>query len=298
LEIFDPDYLPNPKRVNFDLTSACWAIKKTVPIVWDTEHIKGHQDRFIPYHALSHKSKLNVEMDSTAKAYWIHLVSTSEMMPHPKVHEIQGEEWQLWNGEHKISHPADNILYSCMQDPITDMWWTREGHVPVEAAKLIDYTATADTMKQLPQPRRRYVTKTASENCGVGRTLVEWKFQTNAKCPRCAHDMETTLHVQQCQGHAADAVFQTNLSKVQAYLEDENTRPDIQDAILECIKKWRRRQPIHLRDYQEDIQEVIRQQHTIGWLDFLECLPAKGWQQLQRQYYSDQNLRKSSKRWI
>jgi hypothetical protein len=30
----------------------------------------------------------------------------------------------------------------------------------------------------------------------------------------------------------------------------------------------------------------------------MECLPAKGWQQLQRQYYNEQNVRKSSKRWI
>jgi hypothetical protein len=154
LEIFDPDYLPNPKRVNFNITSACWALKNTVPILWDTEHIKGHQDRVTPYHALSHKSKLNVEMDSTAKAYWIHLVSAAKTMPYPKIHEILGEEWQIWNGDQILSHPADNILYSCMQDPITDMWWTREGHVTAEATHMINYTATADTMHQLAPPRR------------------------------------------------------------------------------------------------------------------------------------------------
>jgi hypothetical protein len=30
----------------------------------------------------------------------------------------------------------------------------------------------------------------------------------------------------------------------------------------------------------------------------MECLPAKGWQVLQRQYYNEQGMRKSSKRWI
>jgi hypothetical protein len=75
LQIFDPDYLPDPKHPNFDLVGACWALKNTVPITWETEHIKGHQDKNTPIQALSRKAKLNVAMDRTATAYWIHLVS-------------------------------------------------------------------------------------------------------------------------------------------------------------------------------------------------------------------------------
>jgi hypothetical protein len=128
--------------------------------------------------------------------------------------------------------------------------------------------------------------------------LVEWKFQQNAICPRCPHQLETTQHVQQCQGYAANTTFNQSLDRLQAFLTKETTRPDLHDAIIHCLQKWRTRQPIQLRDYQEDIQQVVRQQHTIGWLDFMECLPAKGWQVLQRQYYQTEGIQKSSRRWL
>jgi hypothetical protein len=239
-----------------------------------------------------------VEMDRVVGAYWIHLVSHSEEMPSPKIHEISGEEWQLWNGDQKISHPSDKALYAIFQDPHTDMWWRREGHVTAAAKENTNYRATEEAMKGLSTPRRRYVTKAASENYGIGKTLVEWNHQTNAKCPRCQQAVETSKHVQQCQGYSANIVFQKSIDSIQKFLEAEQTRPDLQDAIIQCIRKWRAREPIHLSEYQPDIQEVIRQQHSIGWLDMLECLPAKGWQQLQKQYYNDQQVRKSSRKWI
>jgi hypothetical protein len=268
------------------------------PIHWEAVHIKGHQDRHIPIQKLSRKARLNVEMDRLASAYWIHLISRSDTMPAPTTRAIFGEEWQLWNGDYKITHPSDNILYSIFQDPETDMWWRREGHISAAAKEAIDHDATEAAMKSLTAPQRKYITKSASENYGVGRTLVEWKYQSNATCPRCSQVVETPTHVQQCDGYAANEIFKQNINKIEEFLTKEQTRPDLQDAIIQCIKKWRAREPIHLREYQDDLQDVIRQQHEIGWLDMMECLPAKGWQSLQRRYYQEQNICKSSRRWI
>jgi hypothetical protein len=237
-------------------------------------------------------------MDRLAGAYWIHLISKSESMPAPKTRAVYGEEWQLWNGDHKISHPSDKILYSIFKDPETDMWWRREGHILAVARDAIDYNATEEAMNSLTATQRKYITKSASENYGIGKTLVEWKHQSDAKCPRCKHTVETSAHVQQCEGYSANEVFQKNINKLEEFLSNESTRPDLQDAIIQCIKKWRAREPIHLKDYQDDVQDVLLQQHSIGWLDMMECLPAKGWQILQRQYYNDQNIRKSSRKWI
>jgi hypothetical protein len=208
-----------------------------VPITWETEHIKGHQDRSMPIHALSRKAKLNVAMDRTATAYWIHLVSQGGSMPSPDVGEIYGEEWQLWNGEQKITHPSRKQLYPMMQDYDTDMWWIRNGHISQQAHAVIDYDAVDDAMQHLSIPRRRYVTKVASENCGVGTTLVEWKYQAAATCPRCPYEQETTLHVQQCQGYAATTSFNQSMEKLQTFLTNKNTRPDLQDAIIQCLQQ-------------------------------------------------------------
>jgi hypothetical protein len=41
LQIFDPDFLPDPKQSNFNLAGACWRLKNKVPITWSTEHVGG-----------------------------------------------------------------------------------------------------------------------------------------------------------------------------------------------------------------------------------------------------------------
>jgi hypothetical protein len=53
IRIFDQEYIPSPEHKNFDLISACWKKKNATPIIWEAEHIKGHQDRFLPKHMLS-----------------------------------------------------------------------------------------------------------------------------------------------------------------------------------------------------------------------------------------------------
>ncbi|MGL5934842.1 MAG: hypothetical protein ACRCZI_04390, partial [Cetobacterium sp.] len=298
LDIFAPDYLPDPKRPNFDLESACWALKNKTNITWKAEHVKGHQDRAKSIHTLTRQAKLNIEVDRTATAYWIHLVSRSKVMPTPEIIPIHGEEWQLWQGEKKITHPSRKLLYAIMQDRSTQMWWLREQHIKPATKKLVDYEAVQDAMQHLSLPRRRYVTKVASENCGVGTTLVEWKYQISAKCPRCSHEHETTQHVQQCRGYAAHHSFTQSMEKLEKYLTNEITSPDVQEAVTHCLKRWQSQKAIQLYKFPREVKEVILQQHKIGWLDFLECLPAKGWQMLQRRYYREEGLQKSSKRWL
>jgi hypothetical protein len=144
--------------------------------------------------------------------------------------------------------------------------------------------------------RKCYITKTASSNCGVGVTLQELGFQDTAKCPQCLEEQETTTHVQRCSGYGADAVFKKSLLKLQAYLTDESTQPDLQDVIVTCLKKWRTKEPTRLQAFPTEMHAVIKDQHEIGWQQFIEGLPAKRWQTVQKLYYRKEEMRKSSKR--
>jgi hypothetical protein len=105
------------------------------------------------------------------------------------------------------------------------MWWLQHGHISEGTLKRIDFATTEDMMHSLKLPHRLYVTKAASHNYGAGETLVKWNFQTTAKCPRCEEVQETPDHIQQCNGHGADVVFESSLLKLQSYLIDKETRP-------------------------------------------------------------------------
>lgn len=227
IRVFEPDYIPNTKYSNFDLTSATFSILKECPIIWVGVHVEGHQDKGTPLHSLSRLARLNVQMDSLAKSYWQHLVTSSpgDAMPLPTSHPIYGEEWQLWAGDTKISDPNSDNLYAIIQDPVTHQWWVRHNHTTATAQALTDWDATEAMMKALPLPRRRWVTKNASENCGVGTTMVKWRLKESAECPRCTCPEEDTAHVQRCNGNGAKDVWTTSMESFKKYMEKEFTHP-------------------------------------------------------------------------
>ena len=104
-------------------------------------------------------------------------------MPSNHKGPIHGKGWQLWQGDSKVQDPTVSNLYSILQDPISQFWWVRHGHATVHSQQMTDWDATEAAMLALSRPRRRWITKNATENCGVGTTLTLWRCQPNAKCP-------------------------------------------------------------------------------------------------------------------
>jgi hypothetical protein len=245
-------------------------------------------------------AKLNVEMDALAKAHWHQLVTSSLDAPLPKPidHHIHEEGWQLWSGYNKVASPSTDNLYALIQDPISQMWWVRHGHSTYAAHQLTDWCATKALMTSLPLPRRRYVTKTASENCGVGTTKLAWKFQSHSNCPRCPHPTENTLHVQRCQGHGADILWNESIKSFSSYMDKHKTHPGIKHALVYCLQQWRLQKRIDPFACTPAVRTAIRDQHKIGWLDLFEGLAAKSWQRIQMLYHEQHGFRRSGSKWL
>jgi len=298
LQLFDTEYLPDPSHKNFDIVHATWSLLQTTPIHWIGDHVKGHQDQH-KHRRLTRTEKLNVEMDALAKGFWRHkCVHNNGFIPHPPNIPIFGEGWQLWQGDSKVAHPNSHALYHInIQDPITQQWWVRNGHIPATTVATIDWDSTGTSIKKLPLPRRRWITKTASSNCGIGETLVTWKHQTDSTCPRCTQSEDTT-HVYRCTGHNASDLWNESIDTLRTSLTKLRTSPKIQEALIDCLSKWRRNDPIIITDYPPGLRQLITEQQTIGWQQLLEGLPHKLWKKLQHRYYKYHNIRKSSNKWI
>ena len=67
------------------MVNTVWSQLKSSPIQWKAKHVKGHLDD--PKHKLTRRltrlEKLNVEMDTLAKAFWHHQVVQSPSMQCP-----------------------------------------------------------------------------------------------------------------------------------------------------------------------------------------------------------------------
>jgi len=297
LQLFDPEYLPDPSHKNFDIVHATWSLVQKSTVNWIGKHVKGHQDKH-PHRRLTRLEKLNVEMDTLAKNYWRHqCIHNNGYIPKPLDIPIHGEGWQLWQGTTKVASPNSHALYGSIQDPITQQWWVRHNHIPKDAIDQIDWNITAKYIHDLPLARRRWITKTASHNCGVGETLVLWNHQTEPTCPRCS-DNETTTHVYRCQGHDASTKWAESFTNLDNTLTSLHTCPSLHHALLDCISKWRNNDAPTYTDHPTHLHDLLKAQHTIGWQQLLEGLPHKLWRITQHRYYQRHRIRKSSQRWM
>ena len=122
LKVFHPNFLPDPQQANFDFQNALFALLKESPISWLCEHVKGHQDTKQRHRPLTCLESLIVCMDKLAQKVWSHYALHPHALSHAPC-SIDGEGWQLWNGDQKVSSPSDSTVYSILQYSSTQTWW-------------------------------------------------------------------------------------------------------------------------------------------------------------------------------
>jgi hypothetical protein len=234
-------------------------------------------------------------MDTLAKRHWAYIFAQVQLTPAPHI-PIHNEGWTIWQRSTKIVSPSRHALYALITDPITKSWWVRHKRLTAESLNCIDWDSCAEGMQALKPSRRRWITKHASANCGVGTTLVTWKYQTDDRCPRCGRS-ESTTHVLTCTGQDASKMWQSNFEKLEQYLTDSDTFPPMQEAILTNLSLWRQSQLPNAYSDDPAVSQAVQSQSQIGWKNLLEGLPSAKWRQLQRRHYDSKRSRKSSRKW-
>ena len=112
--------------------------------------------------------------------------------------------------------------------------------------------------------------------------MVRRKECTSAKCPRCDYEVEDATHVLQFKGKGTEGVWNKQIAEVKAWMENTDTEPSIQHALLAGTQAWRQGDP-HSETAQTNKAE--QSQNKIGWQDIMEGFPAKGWAEAQQQWY-------------
>ena len=297
LLVFAPSFVPDPQDDSFDLVTALWNLSRDSPITWIPVHVEGHQEKTKRF-PLTRMEQLNIEMDSTAKGFWNHLLVHEQHNMKPPHHLVHGEGWSIWHGDDKLASPSHKHLYGMIQDPITLSYWTRHNRLPEAAISSVDWDICEANMKALGLYRRRQVTKHASENCGVGKTLQEWNKQSHSKCPRCGVDGEDTTHVLVCTALGATTKWEDNMANLREHLVSVDTEEELQRALLHRLSQFRRQQPLTNQPWSPPVLDLIQDQDTIGWKNFLEGLPSRKWQLLQQRHYNRIGSKRSARRWL
>jgi hypothetical protein len=126
------------------------------------------------------------------------------------------------------------------------MRWVCHHHIRRADLDAVDWEGTNQLIVFLPPAKRRWMTKTATHNCGVGTSLVLWNYhQANAVCPGCDAP-ESTLHMHRCNGQDDEEVSEFRMEIVSTYLTKSKTDHALSEALLSNLSLWHRFLYIHM----------------------------------------------------
>jgi hypothetical protein len=92
-------------------------------------------------------------------------------------------------------------------------------------------------MRSTTLPKRLFISKQTVGMCGVGKYMKLWKQRDTDKCPRC-NEPEDAAHVLKCSGEGANDIWSNSIQKLEEWMTENQTYPDIKEAVIKVLNKW------------------------------------------------------------
>ena len=275
---------------SYDLLIAIRNLWAYSPIQWKIRHVEGHQDDNCPAESLDRWGKLNVEMDLAAKSY---IAVAKQRTRH---HLFKEKPWTIWYQNQPVVKNIYSTIYEIVHSEEARSYWAKKDKTETHCLDFVNWEAIGAAMKNTPLPKKLFISKQTVGMCGVGKYMKLWKQRDSDKCPRC-NEPEDASHVLKCSGEGANDIWTKALKKLEDWMLESQTDPDIQEAVIHSLNQWRypsrSASPIP-----SSLKVSMDQQNDIGWQSFLEGWIAMDWECVQQEYYDFLKSRKTGKRWI
>jgi hypothetical protein len=178
-----------PNQPHHDLIHEIRRKIASSPVTWKFRHVRGHQDKHIPFHLLDRWSQLNVEMDTLAKVYW-NETSTTVSPFYPD----NSSGWSIWTDERKLSTWDRKELYNHANSHDILAHWSKRRRIPHQLIRSINWEAGEDAIRRLGLNKSLWIPKWLAGFSPVGKVMQRYKLQDHAECPRCATCSCAKLH--------------------------------------------------------------------------------------------------------
>ena len=115
--------------------------------------------------------------------------------------------------------------------------------------------------------------------------MVQWQLCDTTACPWCRQE-EDSHHVWICHAPDAQCLCLQHIFKLDNWLEQQETHPDLRRELINGLKAWSTGMPHHTFHHTPMyIQQILVHQDAIGWTNLLEGCIATGWMEAQSMYY-------------
>ena len=287
-------------RNHFDMILA---IKKAIdvsPLKWNFVHLAGHQDRHMSFFQLDRWAQLNVLADELAKQEMTRILNSGrrgDSLPIP--YDTCKILWKTREGTYEpISSHLGDSLSELIRKRRLQNYWQKKKNIGPEASGSVDWNILEKSAKSYS--RWKWLSKYATEICGVGVMLQLWKHQQHNSCPRCGQAKEKTEHVITCKASSATDTWNDAIDKLEIWMHDNDGEPHMTQMICTSLKAWREgaRLPFPTMDIPYIVMEAMIEQDNIGWYNFTNGFISKKWRLIQKAHFKDQRSLRSPDLWM
>ena len=298
LRIFNSKYVFDPCQKDFDLLDTLQQrIKDLHPVSIRGRWVAGHQDDLVQFDGLDWWARANVLCDNLAKSHLAKILMLGEGSQ-AYTGWLPKERVRIFCGNKKQTSLNKNVLYRRIMLLKTTSWWAKQGRLSELSREIVDWEVVGQSMRLLAPSRRIWVTKHASGNCGISKTLFRWNLQSDPMCPRCLTAQEDSLHVFRCEHESNMEPKQKMISAIKKFLNESGTSPDIAVAMEIGIFKWLNCEEGTYTVPLLRSRDAFEEQSEIGWGNLVMGLPSKKWSYYQQKHFNLIGSRRSGKRWV
>ena len=281
-----------------DLLRGIRRLIREIPVKVQLVDVAGHRDDFMDYTDLNPFEQLNCRMDDAAKKYLRELIRAAALpggLPSPPS-IVYGEGTRcIINGLKITSNPEGQVLDAMYSTQMRDYLHNKE-ILPGHLFPRVDWEAIEKGMSNRSSSFQAWMTKHVSGQCAVGRKMKLWGYWESDACPCCGEANETVSHLAHCGHPEMKTAFATQVSKLQQWLVDANTDPDVQDYFSNELR-CQGGPNVGPQAIPARIHNAAWEQKQIGWDNLLRGRLSRHWRTLQEKYYLNQEPPKSADRW-
>ena len=280
---------------HFDVINSIQSILQEIPVTVHLKHIKGHQDKYMPYSNLDRPSQLNVLVDSMAKRAATDAINTQSTRRYYSLPFTKCEIFiQQHNGtQFQICSNMSKTIRQIIQQAESREYWVKKKNLH-NTKHLVDWELRRKGLSNLPLHRSRWYSKFTSGFCGTGKMLKRYAFQDHSNCPRCNEPSEGTSHVLQCKHSSAEEHRTKSVEELMIWMDKSKVDPEISYVTRTIIMSWCEQRPIHTPQGNSTIDQAFRQQSLIGWKNFVEGFWSKKFTEVQTTYFVSHGIPNSA----
>ena len=264
-------------------------------------HVRGHQDKKIPYHRLPLLAQLNVDADELAGDYQR---DKGEYRPDVLLTHWAGAHLQTPTGT-ITAHYARALRHRATYLPLWKVIQEKNKWSSIVMNQINWPAHGASLRKQIA--RKTHYVKVLHGFLPTNKFLHKRGEPSRRLCPVCGQHEEDRDHVMQCEHHSRETWKTETVTVVSKLCKSLNTRPILQTLLETALHEWLTSPPatrllIRPHRHPPELTQLICQQNLIGWGQIFQGRFSRLWAAIQDNFYArehkpDDPKRRTGQRW-